>query len=418
MSGYEAPPPSNLDYFNTLFYYDPTGNGSGGGGSTMPSLNYPVAQGLESFPSGIDMGNPLVFTNANTTLDRIDNVATINFNDNSSQATAYDAAAVGQLGSANTWQAQNTFRTALSVPAGLTFPTGSQTAPYQSNLVGQLSAANTWASVNTFDAGIKFGDGTTQTTAPVTTNLLTSNNTWSGVNTWDEDCAFHAGCTFNSASQVEFDGEASFLNQTVKFENFPLLVSTDICYNTITTDNFITKGYTDGTYASLNSANSFTGSNTFGGPFSVITTDGVGITGSQLNITTTNGTSFTGPMQTQSFTLTNGYNINLGLSGFTCGYDTANYYPTMIFTAPNTDTAGQFIFNFPYQKHYYVINGGGVRYEEQAYTPNGPQAVPEPTSNIVQTQTDVIIGGTSWASTLKTLNYLKTFLLHDQPIPG
>jgi microcystin-dependent protein len=67
MSGFESPPPTSTDYFNSLFYYDPTANGgTGGGGSTVPSVNYPVAQGLVSFPDGINLANDLVFTATTT----------------------------------------------------------------------------------------------------------------------------------------------------------------------------------------------------------------------------------------------------------------------------------------------------------------------------------------------------------------
>ena len=62
MSGYEVPPPTNTDYFNTLFYYNSQGTA---GGTVDPTtlLSYPTAQGLEYFPAGVDMGNAITFSN-------------------------------------------------------------------------------------------------------------------------------------------------------------------------------------------------------------------------------------------------------------------------------------------------------------------------------------------------------------------
>jgi len=372
MSGYEAPPPSNLDYFNTLFYYDPTGNGSGGGGSTVPSLNYPVAQGLESFPSGIDMGNALVFTNANTTLDRIDNVATINFNDNSSQATAYDAAAVGQLGSANTWQAQNTFRVAPSIPDGITFTGGTQTAPYQSNLVGQLSAANTWASVNTFDAGIKFSDGTTQTTAPVTTDLLTSNNTWSGTN------------------------------------SFTQIPSTTVV-TAPTNQQFLTFAYGNSIYPRLLTNNLYSGVNTFD-RIAATTCSCADFTSNTLTCTSGIDTpNLTATDTTLSSTLTLNGTTFYGSSGFNNYYAASGYVgsPSVYWTAPDNATAGSFVWNFPYQGNFFYCDGGGIKYVWGG----------DPTKSFAVTQDDVTIQGTSWNETIATLNYIKNALFRSQIIP-
>ena len=56
MSGYEEPPPTNIDYFNTLFYYNSQGSNSGGTVNPATLLSFPTAQGLEYFPAGIDMG--------------------------------------------------------------------------------------------------------------------------------------------------------------------------------------------------------------------------------------------------------------------------------------------------------------------------------------------------------------------------
>jgi microcystin-dependent protein len=68
MSGFQTPAPTNTDWFNILFFYDPTANGgTGGGGSSATSVNYPVAQGLVSFPDGIELANDIVFVSTTAT---------------------------------------------------------------------------------------------------------------------------------------------------------------------------------------------------------------------------------------------------------------------------------------------------------------------------------------------------------------
>ena len=90
----------------------------------------------------------------------------------------------------------------------------------------------------------------------------------------------------------------------------------------------------------------------------------------------------------------------------------------MVFTSPSftssTGKSPQFVFTFPGQAHYVVVNAGGVSMVSSQYTRSSQVATP---NTVVQTDTDVIIRGTSWNSTVATLNYLKTLLLKDQIIP-
>ena len=150
MSGFETPAPTNTDWFNILFFYDPTANGgTGGGGSTTENVHYPVAQGLVSFPDGIELANDIVFVST----------------------TATDNDIVG----ANSIECQ-----------GLTFTgvSGVQIEPYiaSTDTYGIIDASNIWTGYNTFNnnSGINLINTTSTNSVSLgadatTSNLLTVN---------------------------------------------------------------------------------------------------------------------------------------------------------------------------------------------------------------------------------------------------
>ena len=369
MSGYEVPPPTNTDYFNTLFYYNSQGSGTGGGNVNPATLlSYPTAQGLEYFPAGIDMGNSITFSNTDLTKDIITGVSTITYADTTSQTTAYNATLVGQLAAPNVW----TSTTPNQFNAGLKFSSSgaTQTAPYDASLVGQLSAGNVWSNTTTpnkFVAGIQFNDNTIQTTAATTTNLLSTNNTWTGTN------------------------------------SFTQIPSTTVV-TAPTAQQFVTFAYGNSIYPRLATNNLYQGVNTFD-RIAATTCSCDDFTSNTLTCTASIDTpNLTAKDTTLSSTLTLNGTTFYGSSNFSTYYDAANTLPTLVFTSPNfTSSANkspQFVFTFPGQSHYFVINAGGSSLVQNPYT-SSSQA--QPANQVVQTDTDVIIRGTSWNDTLATL---------------
>ena len=288
------------------------------------------------------------------------------------QTTAYVSTAVGQLSTANSWDGINTFNKAPSIPLGLTFTGGSQTVPYQANLVGQLSATNTWSQVNTFNAGIKFSDGTTQTTAPTNpASLLSSNNTWSGTN------------------------------------SFTQIPSTTVV-TAPTNQQFVTFAYGNSIYPRLTTNNSYSGVNTFD-RIAATTCTCTSFVSDTLNCTTGITTlNLTSTNTTLSTSLTLNATTFYGSSGFNNYYDASGYRgdQCVYWTAPNTTSAGTFIWNFPYQGHFFYVDGGGINYI-------GVNSA----SSFLMDANDVTIRGTSWNSTVETLQYIKTYLFKNQIIP-
>ena len=137
----EVPAPKNTTYFNTLFYYNPGQGTSGGGGNvdTATLLNFPVAQGLESFPVGIQSAGDITFDSDTSANNSIVNVYDINFMnkaqfiasnanilikpalsfpDGSTQTTAFipTDASYGELNGSNVWTGTNQFSAAVAVP--------------------------------------------------------------------------------------------------------------------------------------------------------------------------------------------------------------------------------------------------------------------------------------------------------------
>ena len=141
MSGFVAPAPTNTEWFNTLFFYDPTANGgTGGGGSSATSVNYPVAQGLVSFPDGINLANDITFTSA----------------------TATDNDIVG----ANSIECAELTFTGVS---------GVQTEPYiaSTDTYGIIDASNIWTGYNAFNNNS--GINLINTTSTNNVNMYASN---------------------------------------------------------------------------------------------------------------------------------------------------------------------------------------------------------------------------------------------------
>ena len=381
MSGYEVPPPTNTDYFNTLFYYNSQGTA---GGTVDPTtlLSYPTAQGLEYFPAGVDMGNAITFSNPSSSNNVIQNVGRLYFSGGTFQTVPYVSTAVGQLATANSWDGINTFNKAPSIPLGLTFTGGSQTVPYQANLVGQLSAGNVWSNTTTpnkFVAGIQFNDNTIQTTAATSTALLSSNNTWSGTN------------------------------------SFTQIPSTTVV-TAPTNQQFVTFAYGNSIYPRLLTNNLYQGINTFN-TIAATTCSCADFTSNTLTCSTSIDTPILSGTSTTVTTLTMNGTTKYGTSNFTTYYDTGNSLPTMVFTSPNYYSAGkspQFVFTFPGLSQYVVINAGGLSVIGSQYT-SSSQA--QPANQVVQTDTDVIIRGISWNQTVSTLAYLKSFLFKEQIIP-
>ena len=373
MSGYEEPPPTNTDYFNTLFYYNSQGSNTGGSVNPATLLSYPTAQGLEYFPAGINMGNAIAFSNTDLTKDVITGVATVTFVDNTSQTTAYNPDLVGQLAAPNVWAST----TPNQFTAGLKFSSSgaTQTVPYDVSLVGQLAAGNIWSNTTTpnkFVAGIQFNDNTIQTTAATNpTSLLSSNNSWSGTNT------------------------------------FSIIPSTTSATDP-TASQFVTVTYGNKVYPRLATNNLYSGINTF---------DRIAATTCSCADFTSNTLTCTTSIDTPSLTGTNTTVTTLTLNGTTY-YDSSgfnNYYsqsgykgePTVYWTAPNTATAGKFVWSWPYQGNFVYMDGGGINYIQGG----------NPNASFLMDANDVTIRGTSWNQTVATLNYIKNFLFKNQTIP-
>jgi hypothetical protein len=389
MSGYETPPPTNSLYFNTLFYYNPNSSAGGTGGSST-SVNYPVAQGLESFPVGINTGSEINFTNTDLSKNLIANVYEIEFKGNGTTSTTVTQANNLQFRAAQAGYGINIGDNATNNAFTIAANTNGMT------LNKSLTCLSGNILLDTSGSYIKFADGSQQTTAYISANvpLLSSDNTWTANNIWQDtswfqnDVTVSNGFIADSNSLVEFSGAASFINQTVEFENFPKLTGTTPNYGALTSNNFVTKGYTDLTYAGLAANNYFSGSNYFSG-FGVSTTSNVSISAPNI--------SLIGTVGTQDIQISGSYKVKYGLStGFTSYYDGAYTLPTMVFTAPSytssTGKSPQFVFTFPGQAHYVVINAGGCSMVSSQYTSSSQVATP---NTVVQTDTDVIIRGTS-----------------------
>jgi len=409
MSGYEVPPPTNTDYFNTLFYYNSQGTA---GGTVDPTtlLSYPTAQGLEYFPAGVDMGNTITFSNPSSSKNVIQNVGRLYFSGGSMQTVAYVSTAVGQLSTANSWAGINTFNQAPSIPFGLTFTGGPQTVPYQANLVGQLSATNTWASTNQFTAGLKFSSTGATQTVPYDATLvgqLSATNTWSQVNTFNAGIKFSDGTTQTTAPT----NPASLLssNNTWSGTNSFTQIPSTTVVTAPTNQQFVTFAYGNSIYPRLLTNNSYSGLNTFD-RIAATTCTCTSFVSDTLNCTTGITTlNLTATDTTLSTTLTLNGTTFYGNSGFNNYYSQSGYKgePTVYWTAPNTATAGKFVWSWPYQGNFVYMDGGGINYIQ-----NG-----NPNASFLMDANDVTIRGTSWNSTVATLNYIKTYLFKNQIIP-
>lgn len=191
MSGYEYPPPTNINYFNPV-YYTPT---AGGGGTTVNTANllqYPTAQGSENFPAGLQTSNDIIFSSTNGDARALQNVSSITFVDMSGAITGSDA--TGSIVQSVDAMTITTTAPSIALDAqttnvnALTFGDGTtQNTAYMPTTTPDLvTQPNTWLDLQTFDQGIKFANGTIQTTAPTAgVNYTTQANTWTQQQTFN-----------------------------------------------------------------------------------------------------------------------------------------------------------------------------------------------------------------------------------------
>ena len=363
----ETPAPTNTSYFNTLFYYNPgQGTSSGGSIDTAALLNYPLAQGLENFPQGIQSAGEIQFSSDTSSNNTLANVYDIQF--------------------MNKAQLMTDVCGGILVTPSLTFPNGggTQTVAYipSTAAYGLLDGSNNWTGQNTFNG---------KTTLGITDvdDQMTVNSAFTA--------ASSSSCTFLSA--VAFQGANNFYNAV---SNFDLLPTTDVTnYSTATAQNLITKGYTDATFARLNTNNIFGPySNTFQGDIYC-------------------GKIYTSSQTVDTFTVLTSANINAPtIDGvLTLGTGTQQFVQggtadTYLSSMPNTGDT--FIFSIGGVNILRIDNGGlyvhGVVSQTQANIPTTQVATTTTTTttnSIVQTSDDVIINGVSWSDTIRTLNELK-----------
>lgn len=370
----ETPPPSNSSYFNTLFYYNPgQGTSSGGSVDTAALLNYPTAQGLESFPQGIQTAGEIQFSSDTSANNTVANVYDIQFMNKSQLISDVSGS--------------------ILVTPSLTFPNGggTQTVAYipSTAAYGLLDGSNNWTGQNTFNSNTTLG--ITDVNGQMTVNAAFT-------------AAAGSSCTFLSA--VAFQGANNFYNEV---SNFDLLPTTDVTnYSTATAQNLITKGYTDATFARLNTNNIFGPyTNTFQGDIYC----GKIYTSSQTVDTFTVLESATINAPTIDGTLTLGTGTQQLVQGGTGD--------TYLSSMPNTGDI--FIFSIGGVNILRIDNGGlyvhGVVSQTQANIPTTQVATTTPsTTSIVETADDVVINGVSWNQTLSTLNELKQTVANLQSL--